>query len=196
MAVAPGLWFLLGILQARTADLASYAKACRNAIGAAQRARRVPGDKSISHRALMLGALAIGETRITGLLEAEDVLATASAMRALGAGVERRAAATWLVRGAASADCSSRHEPLDFGNSGTGVRLMMGVVAGHRHRRRASPAMRRCRRRPMGRVLKPLRADGRSSVAEARQGDAAADADAARRPRCRSPMRCRCRRRR
>src|SRR3954453_613761 len=94
---------------------------------------RVPGDKSISHRALILGALAVGETRITGLLEGEDVLNTAKAMQALGARVERKhanGAATWSVRGTGVAGFAQPDTPLDFGNYGTGCRLVMGSVAG------------------------------------------------------------------
>jgi 3-phosphoshikimate 1-carboxyvinyltransferase len=91
---------------------------------------RVPGDKSISHRALILGALAVGTTRISGLLEGEDVLNTAQAMRALGARVERTAVGAWLVDGVGVAGFAAPAEPLDFGNSGTGCRLVMGAVAG------------------------------------------------------------------
>jgi 3-phosphoshikimate 1-carboxyvinyltransferase len=91
---------------------------------------RVPGDKSISHRALILGALAVGETRISGLLEGEDVLNTAKAMRALGAKVERTGDFAWAVRGVGVAGFAQPETPLDFGNSGTGCRLVMGAVAG------------------------------------------------------------------
>jgi len=84
---------------------------------------RVPGDKSISHRALILGALAVGETRVSGLLEGEDVLNTAKAMRALGAWVERTGEFAWLVRGVGVAGFAQPQAPLDFGNSGTGCRL-------------------------------------------------------------------------
>src|ERR1019366_5698638 len=91
---------------------------------------RVPGDKSISHRALILGALAVGETRISGLLEGEDVLNTANAMRALGARVERTGDFAWLVRGVGVAGFAEPAASLDFGNSGTGCRLVMGAVAG------------------------------------------------------------------
>ncbi len=91
---------------------------------------RVPGDKSISHRALILGALAVGETRISGLLEGEDVLNTAKAMRALGAKVERTGAFAWSVHGVGVAGFAQPENPLDFGNSGTGCRLAMGAVAG------------------------------------------------------------------
>ena len=91
---------------------------------------RVPGDKSISHRALILGALATGRTRITGLLEAEDVMATAEAVAALGAEV-RRSNGSVEVTGQGVGGLLSPRAPLDFGNSGTGSRLMLGVVAGH-----------------------------------------------------------------
>jgi 3-phosphoshikimate 1-carboxyvinyltransferase len=91
---------------------------------------RVPGDKSISHRALILGALAVGETRISGLLEGEDVLNTAKAMRALGAQVERTGDFAWQVRGVGVSGFAQPGAPLDFGNSGTGCRLVMGAVAG------------------------------------------------------------------
>ena len=91
---------------------------------------RVPGDKSISHRALILGALAIGQTRISGLLEGEDVLNTAKAMQALGAKVERTGDFAWSVHGVGVAGFAEPQVPLDFGNSGTGCRLVMGAVAG------------------------------------------------------------------
>jgi 3-phosphoshikimate 1-carboxyvinyltransferase len=116
---------------------------------------RVPGDKSISHRALILGALAVGETRISGLLEGEDVLNTAKAMRALGAQVERTGAFAWQVRGVGVAGFAQPEAPLDFGNSGTGCRLVMGAVAG-------CPVTAvfdgdaSLRGRPMRRVLDPL----------------------------------------
>src|SRR5437764_11096755 len=84
---------------------------------------RVPGDKSISHRALILGAMAVGETRISGLLEGEDVLNTAQAMRALGARVERVGEGNWSVRGVGVSGFAAPQTPLDFGNSGTGCRL-------------------------------------------------------------------------
>jgi 3-phosphoshikimate 1-carboxyvinyltransferase len=116
---------------------------------------RVPGDKSISHRALILGALAVGETRISGLLEGEDVLNTAKAMRALGAQVERTGDFAWSVRGVGVSGFAAPEAPLDFGNSGTGCRLVMGAVAG-------CPITAvfdgdaSLRSRPMRRVLDPL----------------------------------------
>ena len=97
---------------------------------------RVPGDKSISHRSLMLSALAVGESRISGLLEGEDVLATAAAMRAMGAQVERTGAdgdsgGEWLVHGVGVGSLLQPREALDMGNSGTSTRLLMGLVASH-----------------------------------------------------------------
>src|SRR6185437_14901228 len=91
---------------------------------------RVPGDKSISHRALMLGALAVGETAISGLLEGEDVLRTAAAVRALGAHAAREAPGRWRVHGVGVGGFTAPDDVLDFGNSGTGARLLMGAVAG------------------------------------------------------------------
>lgn len=115
----------------------------------------MPGDKSISHRALIFGALAVGETRIGGLLEGEDVLATAEAMRRLGAEVVRHADGTWSVHGVGVGGLKEPEQPLDFGNSGTGARLVMGLVAGHPITATfigdASLS-----RRPMGRVISPL----------------------------------------
>lgn len=89
----------------------------------------VPGDKSISHRALILGALTVGETRVSGLLEGQDVLDTASAMRAFGADVIRHGQGSWSVHGVG---VGGFHEPdnvIECGNSGTGVRLIMGAMA-------------------------------------------------------------------
>jgi len=92
---------------------------------------RVPGDKSISHRALMFAGLAVGESRITGLLEGDDVLATAAAMRQLGANVERESNGSWRVNGAGIGSLLQPRGSLDMGNSGTSTRLMMGLVASH-----------------------------------------------------------------
>lgn len=114
----------------------------------------VPGDKSVSHRALMLGALATGTTRITGLLEAEDVLATARVLEALGAGI-KKTGRVWQVRGRGVGGLVRPQAPLDFGNSGTGARLTMGIVAGHPIAA-AFTGDASLRSRPMGRVLAPL----------------------------------------
>ena len=89
----------------------------------------VPGDKSISHRALILGALSVGETHITGLLEGQDVLDTASAMQAFGAQVERLGEGEWKVNGVGVGGFAEPEGVIDCGNSGTGVRLIMGAMA-------------------------------------------------------------------
>ena len=91
----------------------------------------IPGDKSISHRSIMLGALAIGETIISGLLEGEDVLHTASAMRAMGAKIERSDDGLWRVHGVGIGGLHEPEHVLDMGNSGTSTRLLMGLVGGH-----------------------------------------------------------------
>ncbi|RAU23017.1 3-phosphoshikimate 1-carboxyvinyltransferase [Paramagnetospirillum kuznetsovii] len=92
---------------------------------------RVPGDKSISHRALMFGALAVGESTVTGLLEGDDVLRTAACMRALGAEVERLPDGSWRLYGRGVGGLTEPTDVLDMGNSGTGARLLMGLVASH-----------------------------------------------------------------
>ena len=91
----------------------------------------VPGDKSISHRSLMLGALAVGETRIRGLLEGEDVLATAAAMRAMGATINRDDDGLWRVSGVGVGGLLQPQTALEMGNSGTSTRLLMGLIASH-----------------------------------------------------------------
>ncbi len=130
---------------------------------------RVPGDKSVSHRALIFGALAIGETRITGLLEGEDVLNTAKACAALGATVERTGPGQWRVEGVGVGHFQAPAAPLDFGNSGTGVRLMMGAVAGNPIQATFDGDA-SLRKRPMKRVLDPLAAMGVKLVEEAPGG--------------------------
>ncbi len=115
----------------------------------------VPGDKSISHRALILGAMAVGETRITGLLEGQDVLDTAKAMQAFGAEVEHLGPGEWAVHGVGVGGFAEPLDLIDCGNSGTGVRLIMGAMA-------TSPITATftgdasLRKRPMGRVTDPL----------------------------------------
>src|SRR5205085_6341888 len=91
----------------------------------------VPGDKSISHRALMFGALAVGRTEITGLLEGEDVLATAAALRAMGAGIERTGDGRWRVDGVGVGGLAEPDDVVDLGNSGTAARLLLGILATH-----------------------------------------------------------------
>jgi 3-phosphoshikimate 1-carboxyvinyltransferase len=128
-------------------------------------ALRVPGDKSISHRSLMFGALAVGETRITGLLEGEDVLRTAAAMRALGAEITRDGA-TWRVAGRGVGGLIEPSDVLDMGNSGTAARLLAGILA-------SGPGIAvmtgdaSLRRRPMQRVIDPLQASGARFIARA-----------------------------
>lgn len=115
----------------------------------------IPGDKSISHRALIFGAMAVGETRITGLLEGQDVLDTAKAMRAFGAEVERQGQGAWVVHGVGVGGFREPADVIDCGNSGTGVRLIMGTMA-------TTPITATftgdasLRKRPMGRVTDPL----------------------------------------
>jgi 3-phosphoshikimate 1-carboxyvinyltransferase len=119
----------------------------------------IPGDKSISHRALIFGALAEGSTPIAGLLESADVLGTAKALQTLGVKMERRGEGSWLVVGVGLGGLLPPSEPLDFGNSGTGARLMMGVVAGHPISARFTGDA-SLSKRPMGRVLDPLKRMG------------------------------------
>jgi 3-phosphoshikimate 1-carboxyvinyltransferase len=116
---------------------------------------RVPGDKSISHRALMFGALAVGETGITGLLEGEDVLRTAAAMRALGAEVEQTQPGTWRVAGRGVGGLAEPEDVLDMGNSGTAARLLTGILASH-PLFAVMTGDASLRRRPMRRVTDPL----------------------------------------
>lgn len=116
---------------------------------------RVPGDKSISHRAIMLSALAVGESRVTDLLEGEDVLSTASALRAMGAGVQRTGEGAWTIHGVGVGGLLQPQAALDMGNSGTSTRLLMGLVASH-----AITATfigdASLSKRPMQRVIEPL----------------------------------------
>jgi 3-phosphoshikimate 1-carboxyvinyltransferase len=131
--------------------------------GALKGRARVPGDKSISHRALIFGALAVGETRISGLLEGEDVLNTGKAMRALGALVERTGEGTWRVRGVGVGGFRAPEDVLDFGNSGTGVRLVMGAVAGCPITA-SFDGDASLRTRPMRRILDPVELIGARTV--------------------------------
>lgn len=129
-------------------------------------APRLPGDKSISHRALMLGAVAVGETEVRGLLEGEDVLHTAAALRVLGAEIARDEAGVWRIHGVGVGGLGEPDQVLDMGNSGTAARLLMGLVASH-----AFVSMftgdASLRRRPMGRVAEPLERMGAKVVARA-----------------------------
>lgn len=125
---------------------------------------RAPGDKSCSHRALMFAAIAQGRSRLTGVLDGADVLATAAALNALGAVLEQGEAGTWTVDGRGGAAFGTPQAPLDFGNSGTGVRLMMGLLAGHPVTADLTGDESLCRR-PMNRVLVPLRQMGLKDTA-------------------------------
>ncbi|GHF13269.1 3-phosphoshikimate 1-carboxyvinyltransferase [Kordiimonas sediminis] len=124
----------------------------------------VPGDKSISHRSIMLPALAVGESRIVGLLEGEDVLATADAMRAMGARVEKQADGSWSVWGVGVGGLTSPDKVLDFGNSGTSTRLLMGLIASHDITVMMTGDA-SLRSRPMSRVMNPLMSVGAQFVA-------------------------------
>jgi 3-phosphoshikimate 1-carboxyvinyltransferase len=116
---------------------------------------RVPGDKSVSHRALMLGALAIGRTEISGLLEGEDVLASAAAVNALGANAARCGDERWIVDGIGVGGLAEPESLLDLGNSGTAARLLLGMLATHPITAFLTGDA-SLRRRPMGRVVEPL----------------------------------------
>ncbi len=114
-----------------------------------------PGDKSISHRALMLGSVAVGRTRIEGLLAGDDVLRTAAACRALGAAIERRADGAWTVDGVGVGGLAEPAQVLDMGNSGTAARLLLGLLATH-DLTATMTGDASLVRRPMGRVIEPL----------------------------------------
>src|SRR5829696_2745179 len=129
---------------------------------------RPPGDKSISHRALMLGALAVGETVIEGLLEGEDVIGTASAMRAFGATVRQEAPGKWRVNGLGVGGLLEPEGIIDYGNAGTGVRLAMGIAGSH-HFATTFTGDASLVRRPMDRIFEPLRRMGIQVLA--RSGD-------------------------
>ena len=129
---------------------------------------RVPGDKSISHRSFMFGGLASGETRITGLLEGEDVMRTGDAMKAMGAKIVKEGDA-WLIRGVGNGCLLEPEGPFDFGNAGTGSRLTMGLV-GTYDMRTTFIGDASLSKRPMGRVLDPLRLMG-VQVLDAMAGD-------------------------
>ncbi|RVD13323.1 MAG: 3-phosphoshikimate 1-carboxyvinyltransferase [Mesorhizobium sp.] len=129
---------------------------------------RVPGDKSISHRSFMFGGLASGETRITGLLEGEDVMRTGAAMKAMGAHIEKNGD-EWVIRGTGNGALLQPEGPLDFGNAGTGSRLTMGLV-GTYDMETTFIGDASLSGRPMGRVLEPLRQMG-VQVLKATPGD-------------------------
>jgi 3-phosphoshikimate 1-carboxyvinyltransferase len=125
---------------------------------------RAPGDKSISHRALMIGAMAVGRTTITGLLEGEDVRRTAAALAAMGVGVSREADGDWHVQGVGVGGLAEPASVLDMGNSGTGARLLMGLIATHPFTSHMTGDKSLCRR-PMGRIAEPIERMGAQVVA-------------------------------
>ena len=137
--------------------------------GALKGRLRVPGDKSISHRSMIFGLLSIGETRVEGLLEGEDVLRTAEACTALGAGIAREGPGRWRIRGAGIGGLAQPGDVLDFGNAGTGSRLMMGVAGSHPITTTFDGDA-SLRKRPMRRILDPLAKMGVTVVSEAEGG--------------------------
>lgn len=132
--------------------------------GALSGAVPLPGDKSISHRSLMLAAMAVGESRVEGLLEGEDVLATAGALRRLGVEVARDALGAWRVWGVGVGGFAEPDQVLDLGNAGTGARLLMGLLAGHAFTSFLTGDA-SLRSRPMRRVAEPLTRMGASFLA-------------------------------
>lgn len=129
---------------------------------------RPPGDKSISHRAIMLGTLAVGETTVEGLLEGEDILATVAAMRAFGAAVSRSGPGAWRVNGVGVGGLLEPEGVVDYGNAGTGVRLALGIAGSHAFATTFTGDASLVKR-PMARVLDPLRRMGVQAIA--RSGD-------------------------
>ena len=130
---------------------------------------RPPGDKSISHRAFLMGLLASGETKVTGLLEGDDVMRTGKACQALGAQIERLGPGKWRIRGPGLSAILPPRDTLDFGNAGTGSRLMMGVVGGHGITATFDGDA-SLRKRPMRRILDPLKLMGAEVLSEAEGG--------------------------
>lgn len=135
-------------------------------IDAIEGTARAPGDKSMSHRGLIFGALAIGETNVSGLLEGDDVLRTAAAMRALGAEVERTGEGRWRVKGRGVGGLGEPADVIDLGNAGTGARLIAGVLAGHPFTSFITGDA-SLRKRPMARVRVPLELMGAKFLSRA-----------------------------
>jgi len=151
-----GVVFLPPFQEAVLSLRAHSAKLVARPVGRLQGRIRAPGDKSISHRALMFGALALGETTVRGLLEGEDVLATAAALRALGAEITHaRERGLWRVRGFGVGGGREPADVLDLGNSGTSARVLAGILASHSFTSIVTGDA-SLRRRPMQRVIEPL----------------------------------------
>ena len=141
---------------ADTADLNTAMRPRRFTAAAPLRGTiKVPGDKSISHRAVMFGALAVGETRVTGLLEGEDVMSTADAMRAMGAVITRTEQGEWRIQGVGVGGLLQPAHALEMGNSGTSTRLLMGLLASHGITATFTGDA-SLSKRPMGRVIDPI----------------------------------------
>ncbi|MEM7044796.1 MAG: 3-phosphoshikimate 1-carboxyvinyltransferase [Pseudomonadota bacterium] len=126
---------------------------------------RVPGDKSLSHRALMLASMTVGDTLVTGLLQSDDVMATRRALAGLGVDIEKRDDDAWRVRGVGIGGLAEPDEVLDLGNAGTGARLICGLLAGHSFTSFLTGDA-SLRRRPMGRVTRPLTEMGARVIAK------------------------------
>ena len=161
MLRGPGVVFRPSFAEVVLSPSTYSAKLVAHPVGRLQGRVRAPGDKSVSHRALMLGALALGETTVSGLLEGEDVMATAAALRALGAEIvhERAAGLTrggmWRVRGFGVGGAREPADVLELGNSGTSARLLAGILASHPFTS-VMTGDASLRRRPMQRVIDPL----------------------------------------
>jgi 3-phosphoshikimate 1-carboxyvinyltransferase len=149
-------------------SVAATPLSCRRG-GALKGAMRPPGDKSISHRAFIFGLLCRGVTEVTGLLEGDDVMRTGEACKALGARVERLGEGWWRIAGMGVGSLLQPLQPLDFGNAGTGCRLMMGVVGGHAVTATFDGDA-SLRKRPMRRILDPLALMGAQTLSQGEGG--------------------------
>jgi 3-phosphoshikimate 1-carboxyvinyltransferase len=149
-------------------SVAATPLSCRRG-GALKGAVRPPGDKSISHRAFIFGLLCRGVTEVTGLLEGDDVMRTGEACKALGARVERLGEGWWRIAGMGVGSLLQPLQPLDFGNAGTGCRLMMGVVGGHAVTATFDGDA-SLRKRPMRRILDPLALMGAQTLSQGEGG--------------------------
>jgi 3-phosphoshikimate 1-carboxyvinyltransferase len=167
----PSHWDFAGIASENVSSHANQAArplSCRRG-GPLPGAARPPGDKSISHRAFIFGLLCRGVTEISGLLEGDDVMRTGEACKALGAHIERIGEGSWRVAGMGVGALLAPRHPLDFGNAGTGARLMMGVVGGHAVTATFDGDA-SLRKRPMRRILDPLALMGAQTLSQAEGG--------------------------